>query len=188
MSETKNHKLADWVEEYTSDLFSWAKHKVSNSELAADLVQDTFLAAAEKMDGFKGDSTPKTWLFSILNHKIIDYYRKKVNQQIPQESESLSRFFEPEGDWQESRKPKNWYDEEEEHLLDNYDFMAVLKKCLDALPEKWNLCVKLKYLSEKSGEEICQELEISTSNYWQIIHRAKLQLRECVDDNWFKNN
>jgi RNA polymerase sigma-70 factor (TIGR02943 family) len=187
MPETKKNKLADWVEEYTSDLYSWASHKVSNSELAADLVQDTFLAAAEKMDGFKGDSSPKTWLFSILNHKIIDYYRKKVNQQVPYENESLSRFFELEGDWQENRRPKSWYDEEEEHLLDNHDFQAILKKCLDALPEKWNICVKLKYLSGKKGEEICQELEITTSNYWQIIHRAKMQLRECVDENWFIN-
>jgi RNA polymerase sigma-70 factor (ECF subfamily) len=54
-------------------------------------------------------------------------------------------------------------------------------------PKKWNLCVKLKYLSGKRGEEICQELEISTSNYWQIIHRAKLQLRDCVGSNWFND-
>lgn len=186
MSKTKND-LSSWVDEYTSDLYSWAFHKVSNAELAADLVQDTFLAAAEKIKGFREESSPKTWLFSILNFKIIDHYRKKVNQQIPHENESLARFFKPEGDWQESRKPKNWYDDQEEHLLDNNDFLIVLKKCLDALPEKWNLCVKLKYISGKNGEEICQELEISTSNYWQIIHRAKLQLRECVDENWFKS-
>jgi RNA polymerase sigma-70 factor (TIGR02943 family) len=184
----QNKNLTQWVDNYTSDLYSWALHKVSDAELAADLVQDAFLAAAEKLDGFKGESSPKTWLFSILNHKIIDHYRKKVNQTVPHENESLARFFEPEGAWQESKKPRNWYDDdEEEHLLDNHDFRAILKKCLDALPEKWSLCVKLKYLSGKNGEEICQELEISSSNYWQIIHRAKLQLRECVDENWFEN-
>lgn len=183
MAKTKND-LSVWVDNYTADLYSWALHKVSNAEMAADLVQDTFLAAVEKLDGFKGESSPKTWLFSILNFKIIDHYRKKVHQNIPHESESLSLYFESEGRWQESRRPRNWYDDEEENLLDNQDFQVILKKCLDALPQKWNLCVKLKYLSGKKGEEICQELEISTSNYWQIIHRAKLQLRECVDENW----
>ncbi len=181
----KNELLTDWVEQFTSDLFSWACHKVSDNELAADLVQDTFLAAAEKLESFKGDSSPKTWLFSVLNHKIIDHYRKKVNQHIPHEDESLSRFFAPEGDWQENRKPKNWF--EEENLLDDDEFQIVLKDCLDELPEKWNLCVKLKYLSGKKGEDVCQELEISPSNYWQIIHRAKMQLRDCVDENWFNN-
>jgi RNA polymerase sigma-70 factor (ECF subfamily) len=47
--------------------------------------------------------------------------------------------------------------------------------------------VEIPNLSGKKGEEICQELEISTSNYWQIIHRAKLQLRDCVDNNWFND-
>lgn len=187
MGTVNNKILSEWVEKYTDNMYSWAFHKVSNAELAADLVQDTFLAATEKMDSFKGNSSPKTWLFSILNNKIIDYYRKKINKADPHENETLIRFFEASGDWQESSKPRNWNLNDEEHLLDNDEFQHILKNCLDALPEKWNLCVKLKYLSGKGGEEICQELEISTSNYWQIIHRAKLQLRDCVGSNWFND-
>jgi RNA polymerase sigma-70 factor (ECF subfamily) len=178
--------IAIWVEKYTQELYSWALHKISDSELAADLVQETFLAAAEKIESFKGDSSPKTWLFSILNHKIIDHYRKKVNQPVHLENHAFSRFFSNEGDWKENNKPKNWHAQEnEQHLLDDNEFLNVLKKCLDALPEKWSISVKLKYLSDKSGDEICQELDITPSNYWQIIHRAKLQLRECIEKNWF---
>jgi RNA polymerase sigma-70 factor (ECF subfamily) len=154
MTLNKNN-LSIWVETYTTELYSWAFHKVSNAELAADLVQDTFLAAVEKMDSFKGDSSPKTWLFSILNHKIIDHYRKKVNQSLHLEDQSFSGFFDSGGSWEESRKPKDWH-EEEEHLLDDDEFQEVLEKCMEALPEKWNACVKLKYLAEKNGDEICQ--------------------------------
>lgn len=179
--------LSQWVETYTSDLYSWAFHKVSDSELAKDLVQDTFLAAAEKAESFKGESSPKTWLFSILNHKIIDHYRKKVNQPLALENQALSVFFEADGGWQESRKPKDWQEVDEEHLLDNNEFQKVLKKCLDTLPDKWNTAVKLKYLTEKNGEDICQELGITTSNFWQIIHRAKVQLRDCVEKKWLNN-
>jgi hypothetical protein len=39
---------------------------------------------------------------------------------------------------------------------------------------------------EKKTEIICQELELSTTNYWQIIHRAKLQLRHCLENKWFR--
>lgn len=186
MTLNKNN-LSIWVETYTKDLYSWALHKVSNSELAADLVQDTFLAAAEKIDSFKGDSSPKTWLFSILNHKIIDHYRKKVNQTVSLENQSFSNFFEADGDWHENKKPKHWQENDDKHLLDDNDFQIVLKKCLDALPEEWGACVKLKYLTEKKGEEICQELDITPSNFWQIVHRAKLQLRDCVEKNWYNN-
>ncbi|MDA3818630.1 MAG: sigma-70 family RNA polymerase sigma factor [Prolixibacteraceae bacterium] len=177
--------LTNWVETYTTDLYKWALHKVSNSELAKDLVQDTFLSAAEKMDTFKGESTPKTWLFSILNHKIIDHYRKKVHQTVPVEDQSFPKFFEHDGGWQEQRKPNDWQFEDESHLLDNSEFQQILKKCLDALPEKWSTSVKLKYLMEKNGDEICQELGITPSNFWQIVHRAKLQLRDCVEKNWY---
>jgi len=85
--------LETWVNQHTDALYSWAFHKVSDSELAKDLVQDTFLAAAEKMENFKGDSSPKTWLFSILNHKIIDHYRKKVHQPLALENQSDSIYL-----------------------------------------------------------------------------------------------
>ncbi|WP_372932215.1 RNA polymerase sigma factor [Mariniphaga sediminis] len=127
---TQNKNLTQWVETYTGDLYSWAFHKLPNVELAQDLVQDTFLAATEKIESFKGKSSPKTWLFSILNHKIIDYYRKKVNQTVPHENKSLTRFFEPEGSWKENRRPGRWYDNDDENLLDNHDFRAILKKYL----------------------------------------------------------
>ena len=166
-------------------MYSWAFHKLANTELAKDFVQDTFLAAAEKLETFKGNSSPKTWLFSILNHKIIDYYRKKINQPIHMENQAFSVFFENDGGWNKNQIPKKWQDEDEGHLLDNDEFNKVLHKCLDALPEQWSICVKLKYLIEKKGEEICQELEITPSNFWQIVHRAKLRLRDCIENNWY---
>jgi len=182
----KNELLEKLVSQYTEDLFRWAIHKTSSTTIAEDLVQETFLAAAEKIGSFKGDSSPKTWLFSILNHKIIDHYRKKVNQPVHMENETLSTFFDEDGTWQKEKRPKEW-DEEEKHLLDDSEFQKTLKDCMDALPEKWGTCVKLKYLSEKSGEEICQEVGIAPTNFWQIVHRAKLKLRDCIENNWFKN-
>jgi len=178
--------LTRWVLDYTDELYSWAYYKVSDDELAKDLVQDTFLAAAEKIREFKGESSPKTWLFSILNYKIIDVYRKKVNKPVTREPSGFLDFFDEEGSWQLEKRPKDWH-EQDENLLDNTEFQFVLKNCLEALPEKWNTCVRLKYLTEKSGDDICQEVGLTTTNFWQIIHRAKLQLRDCVEKNWFQN-
>ena len=184
MEEQIKPGLSEWVESYTGDLYSWALHKVSDPEFARDLVQDTFLAAAEKIKGFKGESTPKTWLFSILNNKIVDHYRRKVKQPVSLDNQVFSAFFDEQGNWKKEKMPHQW--EEDDNLLDDAEFHTVLKKCLDALPEKWNISVKLKYLMSKKGEEICQELNITPTNLWQIIHRAKLQLRECIEQKWFK--
>ena len=184
MDQKHTDKIVLWVEDFTRELFLWALHKVSDAELAQDLVQDTFLAAAEKIEKFKGESSPKTWLFSILNHKIIDYYRKKINQSVSFENQSIATFFDANGNWQESKRPGQWKEDDERNILDDYEFQMVLKKCLEALPDKWNIAVKLKYLTDKNADEICQELGVTPSNFWQIIHRAKLQLRDCVDRNW----
>ncbi|MBW6496981.1 MAG: sigma-70 family RNA polymerase sigma factor [Bacteroidales bacterium] len=181
-----NEFISQWVSLYTEDMFKWALHKTSSHEISEDLVQDTFMAATEKISSFKGDSTPKTWLFSILNNKIVDYYRKKVKQAVPMEDQVFASVFDASGSWVNNRMPHEWHDSET-NLLDDEAFQKVLKHCLDALPEKWNLCVKLKYLTNKNGQEICQELNLTASNFWQIIHRAKLQLRVCIDQNWFNN-
>lgn len=57
---------------------------------------------------------------------------------------------------------------------------------MQKLPLAWSSTLQLKYLNEKVGKEICQDLGISTSNYSQILHRAKLQLRHCLEHHWFK--
>ena len=164
-------------------MYSWALYKVSDTELAKDLVQDTFLAAAEKISTFKGNSSPKTWLFSILNFKIVDYYRDKIKTPYNNDSDSLSAFFDENGEWRHDKRPKEW-NENEINLLDDENFLAILKTCLELLPDNWNTCVKLKYLLGESGADICSKMNISKSNYWQIIHRAKLNLRECIESKW----
>jgi len=177
--------LARWVDEFTGNLYSWAFHKTSDEELAKDLVQDTFMAAAEKLDSFRGESSPKTYLFSILNHKIIDYYRKKLHKPVNLENQSLSTFFNEDGDWHDEKKPRQWQ-EDESSLLDDLNFQSTLQDCIQDLPEKWSVCVTSKYLMDKNTEDICQDLGITATNYWQMMHRAKLQLRECIEKNWFQ--
>lgn len=181
-----NHvpNLVKWVESFSGELYSRALYKISDSELAKDLVQDTFLAAAEKKDSFRGNSSPRSWLFAILNHKIIDVYRKRIQQPLHTDNQILSNFFDGDNEWKTEKTPVNWH-EDDSNLMDNTDFRAVLKKCLDELPDTWNACIQLKFLENKKGDEICQEAGITPSNFWQIIHRSKLQLRACLETNWF---
>ncbi|MCF8231975.1 MAG: sigma-70 family RNA polymerase sigma factor [Bacteroidales bacterium] len=185
MSKQK-HDISEWVESYTSDMFSYAFHKLSDEELAREIVQDTFVTVAEKIQDFRGESTPKTWLFSILKYKIIEVYREKTKTPLPADNTMLSNFFDEYDSWLQNQKPMP-RGNDDLHLLDDAEFQNVLKRCLEALPEKWSSSVKLKYLMNKKGAEICQELDISPTNFWQIMHRAKLNLRDCLEKNWFQN-
>lgn len=172
-----------WVDLYSETLLSWAYHKTQNQQTAEDLVQDTFLSAVQAFHNFKGNSEPKTWLFSILNNKITDHYRKELKKPIVNDDRFLANFFDENGHWRNDAMPTEWNVDEE--LLDNSEFQHVLKWCMQKLPSVWLLVIRLKYFENKGGSEICKELEISSSNFWQLIHRSKLQLRKCLDKNWF---
>lgn len=182
MSENKEQTISLLVENFSDDLYRWALHKTNQKEIAEDLVQDTFLAAFRHFDKFREESSPKTWLFSILNNKIIDFYRKKTKN-INLQTYSLDNFFGENETWKADTGKISWGGNEN-NLLDDEDFLAVLEKCLQRLSEQWRWVMQAKFLLEKSSEEICQELNISTSNYWQIVHRAKLALRTCIGKNW----
>lgn len=187
--ENNNDKiqLSQWVMLYTKDLYFWALNRTSNHTLAEDLVQETFLAAAENIDSFKSNSQPKTWLFGILKNKIADHYRKMMTQQTVTFSslEGRSAFFQTDGQWQIPDRPQHWQDAEE-HLTNIPTFNKIWDYCIEELPPMMNSCIRLKLLDDKKGEEICQDLGLSATNYWQIIHRAKLKLRKCLEVYWFK--
>lgn len=174
-----------WVEQYSDNLFSWAYHKTSNKEVAEDLVQETFLAAYRSFDKFNWESNPKTWLLSILKNKINDYYRDQYKNPITAQDGIYNVLFDETGHWRKSEEPTHWSNADEKHLLDNIDFRQELLNCLDRLPNNWFAAINLKFLQEKKGKEICQELGITNTNFWQILHRAKLQLRKCLEINWF---
>jgi RNA polymerase sigma-70 factor (ECF subfamily) len=189
IKENSKSVLEQWVNQFSDELYSWAFFKTSSKEIAEDLVQDTFLAAFHKIDSFEGKSQPKTWLFSILNNKVIDYYRlsartTKKNFSLTENSgfELSDGLFNSYGCWKSNDISTVW--DQEEELLDNPDFNVIMEECMNDLPQKWKLAVTSKYLSEKKTEAICQELEITTSNYWQIVHRSKLLLKKCLELKW----
>lgn len=187
--DIKQKTIKEWVIAHSDTLYTWALSKTSSIEIAEDLVQETFLAATISYDKFQNRSNPKTWLFSILNNKIIDHYRKKTNtpnslDQITelQANQFTNSLFDENGKWNPSEMNSIWGDEK--NLLDDLDFNETMKFCLGDLPEKWRIAISSKYLLERTSEEICQELEMSTTNYWQVIHRAKLLLKKCIEKHW----
>jgi RNA polymerase sigma-70 factor (ECF subfamily) len=185
----KDADITHWVNDYGQELFRWALFKTNDRFLAQDLVQDTFISAIEKKNEFKGNSSPKTWLFRILNNKIIDFYRSKSkNKHFAFSIDEVSALklidadFNDSGSWKDTRSFSTWSDDK--HLLDDEDFNSIMKSCMDSLPELWFSVITSKYYDEKSAAEICQELDISPSNYWQLMHRSKLLLKKCIDSKW----
>ena len=174
-----------WVDNYADYLFNYAIARVNNSNIAKDLVQETFFAGLKSAKNFQGKSTERTWLVSILKRKIIDHYRK-INSKKGQ-AEVRMNFYdngENEGSWIEERVPQSWNNEAEK-TIENRELKSQLDLCIDSLPEKYAMVFRMKTIQEFETEEICKELDITPSNLWVIIHRARTQLRNCMEKNWF---
>ena len=186
MSEQTKHTLNPnkWIDLHSDYMFNYTISRVSNQDVAKDLVQETFLASLKAMGNFKGQASERTWLISILKRKIVDHYRK--SNSIKGKSEVRMSFYEGgdnNGKWIEERAPSPWDDADAS--IENEELKSALDYCIDNLPEKYKSVFILKTIKNYETESICNDLGISSSNLWVIIHRARVQLRECLEGNWF---
>ena len=175
-----------WVNDYSDMLYRYALPRVNDSEVAKDLVQDTFLAAWRNHDNFKGEISEKNWLYAILKNKIIDHFRKastRLTDSLPGAIGGDS-YFDEADHWIPVAYPKEWNLDSDAPVMKK-EFYEVLHNCKSKLKQLQNTVFSLKYLDGLDSEEICKALNLTTSNYWVLIHRAKLQLRACLEKNWF---
>jgi RNA polymerase sigma-70 factor (ECF subfamily) len=170
-------------------LLRFAMLQLRNDAVAEDLVQDTLIAVLEKPEQFAGQSSLRTYITGILKHKIIDVLRtsKRVQQFDVEDGQSeddvIDALFKSDGHTIE--KPRAWGDPDA--TLEQKDFFRVMEICLENLPAKTARIFMMREWLELDTEEICKELDISTSNAWVMLYRARLKLRECLDLNWFGN-
>ena len=171
-----------WVDEYGDVLFHFAFARVKDRETAEDLVQETFLAAVQSQGRFKGQSSEKTWLFSILKHKVVDHYRKNKStvhaQTISHDAYGLDAFFNAKGKWQ--IRPEHWSaNPGKSHEIK--EFLDHFYQCLSDLPQRAANAFVYKEIDGLSTTEICKLLDITSGNCWVILYRARMLLRKCLE-------
>jgi len=182
------HKDIDrMVDAHGDYLFRFAMLRVHNQTVARDLVQDTFLAALKSIDTYRGASVFRTWLTGILKNKIIDHYRKSArNEEITLSDlvDEDDRDFDESGHWRMDRGPMDWGDHPEARLH-QAEFLKILKACLDLLPGAVATVFTMREMDGFNSDEIIQELKITASNLWVMLHRARKGLRKCLESEWF---
>ncbi len=169
-------------------LLRYARLQLRNPAQAEDAVQETLLAAIEGAARFSGKSSLRTWLTGILKHKIIDQLRRSAREQPfaaadddRAETEAIDALFAGDGHWREM--PADWGSPDA--ALENSRFRAALELCLQRLPERTARVFMMREVMEMPTGEICQELQITATNCWVMLHRARLILRECLEQTWF---
>jgi RNA polymerase sigma-70 factor (TIGR02943 family) len=171
-----------------SYLLRFARLQLRNDAWAEDAVSETMLAAIAKPQAFAGQSQLKTWLVGILKHKVVDALRsnlREVNASdlgADRESDELDAIgFKADGHFNE--RPADWGNPDQD--LSQRQFMAVMDACVAKLPPVQGRLFLMREWLELDAEEVCKELEITATNLYVQLHRARLRLRECLELNWF---
>ena len=193
--QTASTHLSDpecWVEEYGDYLFKYALVRLRDSTKAEDMVQETFLAALRGGNKFGGRSAERGWLVAILKHKILDYYRKSNREtsftDLDFYSDEESDRFTPDGlsagGWVHQLGPMEWPSDPGAGL-DSQAFWKIFHDCSSKLPVNVSAVFTMREVDGIESKEICKLLNISESNLWVMLHRARMALRRCLETNWF---
>ena len=186
LAEDPNLDPETWVDQYGDYLYRFALARIKDHSVAEDLVQETFLAALHGRKNFKGRSAVKTWLPAILKHKILDLLRKKNREKAIDDmdtvTQTVDKFFHNNGSW---KIPPGQWDDTPSKIYEQYEFMDTFFKCLAELPGRLSKIFMLREMEGLSTKEICNILQVSATNSWVMLHRARMFLRRCLEVFWF---
>lgn len=181
---TKHLIQADqWVDRYSDYLYNYTIVRVNDHEVAQDLISETFFAGLKSAANFKGEASERTWLTSILKRKIIDHYRKSNSKKGKAEVRMNYTSEDNDGDWLEERV-SDPFDKTAEDTMENSELGEAIYNCLDGINAKQAAIFKMKTIDNFDTEAICNEFDITASNLWVIIHRARTAMAECLEKNW----
>jgi RNA polymerase sigma-70 factor (TIGR02943 family) len=178
---------SDWVEANADYLFNFAIGQVRDTNIAEDLVQETFLAALKSQNNFSGRSSERTWLVGILRHKIYDHLRKTCRERAVRVDVSSADDvpgcdpFDSCVAWvhemaAEATSPSR--------RIEMAEFREHLESAMGKLPPRIAQVFQLYQIEERPNREVCEQLNISESNLWVMLHRARKQLRAHLDGWW----
>jgi RNA polymerase sigma-70 factor (ECF subfamily) len=175
-----------WLDQHGDALYRFAYGRVRDPNLAADLVQETFLEGLRAHATFARNSSVRTWLTSILKHKIVDAYRRSGRrpraEEPPTSEPTVERFFDRRGHWKSAPLP---WDDDPGATLERGEFWDVLGGCLTKLPEPLADAFLAIEVSELSRDRVCERFRITPANLATRLYRARLLLRHCLEHHWF---
>lgn len=184
--------LADprFLEDLRRQMHRFARLQLGDDQLAEDAVQEALVGALRNARTFSGRAALKTWVFAILKNKIADILRQRrryvdADQLLrsDREGDKFDELFDERGHWYRHERPAHW--ENPESAIHDKHFWRIFEACLDHLPARQARVFMMREFIELESHEICAAAEITAGNLNVTLHRARLRLRECLENNWF---
>ena len=149
--------FGELVERNRRAVFRAALAAVGSATEADDVAQEAFVTAFRKLDGFRGESSFKTWLLAITWRKAID--RRKSVTRWMQRLAPGGHSNETGEEWDPMERLASNGRSQEDELMTS-DLQRRLKPLIASLPKKLRDALLLAGSGDHSYEEIGQLLKI----------------------------
>ena len=155
--------------DYQQDVFQFLIYLVKNRDTAEDLMQEVFIRVMKSFDHFQGNSSEKTWLFSIAKNVAIDYFRKQstIRKRV------MEKF-----DWSKSDVVSEGALPQE--IAEQNDEIKALYSCMDQCTTDQKLVIVMRYIQDLSIVETAEVLGWTEGKVKTTQHRAIKKLRELM--------
>lgn len=179
-----------YLQEIRQQMLKFATLQLGDANHAEDAVQEALIGAFNNVRSFAGRAAFKTWIFAILKNKIADILRKKkrLNETglfayAEEDQTILNDLFNPKGFWHKDERPATWGNPEAD--MEDHHFWRVFDGCLNHLPGHQARVFMMREFIELDSKEICATVGITETNLNVVLYRARLRLRECLENHWF---
>lgn len=175
-------------------MMKFAILQIKNQHLAEDAVQEAMISAYQHIDKFQRQAALKTWIFSILKNKLIDLLRKESRLTTASELEDgygihgdalMEKLFDERGHWVKHEAPQKWTSPDND--MENDRFWIVFDACLNNMPQTYSRYFMMREFLELDTKEICHNEGLTVNQLNVTLYRARLRLRECLENNWYQN-
>lgn len=175
---------ASWVDNHGDYLYRYAWSRLRDTNAAEEVVQETFLAGIRFQDRYNGKGAERAWLLGILKRKLVDYVRMRArfnrDGMAADGNDPTVQMFDGQGNWKAGALR---FDLPDRHM-ESMELWDVVKGCLSHLPTGQADVFVLSVMENMDSDQICRELDITPSNLWVRLHRARLALARCVGSKW----
>jgi RNA polymerase sigma-70 factor (ECF subfamily) len=181
--------FAGLVRRHGGALLRFARLFVRESSAAEEVVQDTWVAVLEGLDGFEARASFKTWLYRILANRARTRAVRE-GRSVPfsalaetggEEHAVDPGRFDAGGTWREP--PVGWTDETPERLALEAETRQVMEAAVQALPPAQRAVLVLRDEDGLETEEICNLLDLTVTNQRVLLHRARTRVRQALEEH-----
>lgn len=165
--------ISEWFYLYSDDIYQFLFYRLnSKHQEVEDLVQEVFIRALNSLDRYKGEASPKTWLYSIARNIAIDAHRKKKRDKW-----KWLLLFES------GTVPESTEKDTPEHLYFVSEEQKELLTAIRSLKESYQEVLIMRSIKELSVQETAAAMGWTENKVRSTLHRAKSALQKKLGGN-----